>query len=338
MKDTIGYYVHHHGSGHRHRALALRAALRDLAGVEVTLLSSAEPPAAYDGEWVLLPRDDRATHVEDPDAHGHLHWAPRHDVGLRDRMAALSAWIGRARPRLLVSDVSQEVTLLARLHGVPVVSVVLPGQRTDAAHLLGLGVSDAVVGFWPAEAEEICPGLPADIRARLRRVGALSRFPPVEPGPDRPGNHRVTVLAGTGGDGFDAATLSGAAQQTPGWAWTVLGPGSWVSDPWAAIREADVVVSRAGQNSVAEIAAARVPAVLVPGARPHDEQVTTARVLAAGPWPVLVEADLPRSGWAQRLDAAAGLDGAGWSSWCDGSAAERFAGIILDLLEPAVAA
>jgi len=71
---------------------------------------------------------------------------------------------------------------------------------------------------------------------------------------------------------------------------------------------------------------------VVPGDRPHLEQRTTARVLADGPWPVLVEPAFPDSGWADRLATAAALDGAAWSSWCDGRAADRFAEVVDGLL------
>ena len=43
-------------------------------------------------------------------------------------MARLSAWIAESRPRVIVVDVSVEVALLARLFGIPVVSVALPGR------------------------------------------------------------------------------------------------------------------------------------------------------------------------------------------------------------------
>ena len=66
--------------------------------------------------------------------------------------------------------------MLARLHGVPVVSVVLPGDRGDTPHRAGLGLSSELVSFWPPSAHGMVRGLaPADA-ARLRCLGALSRF------------------------------------------------------------------------------------------------------------------------------------------------------------------
>ncbi|QGA07533.1 hypothetical protein GFH29_09135 [Nocardioides sp. dk884] len=118
-------------------------------------------------------------------------------------------------------------------------------------------------------------------------------------------------------------------RSAPGWEWQVCGPpGPWVADPHALVCDADVVITHAGQNAVAEVAAARRPAVLVPQDRPHEEQRVSAAAIGAGGWPVLVEETFPSDGWAARLERAAALDGRRWASWCDGAAAQRFAAVL----------
>ena len=324
----IGWYVHHHGRGHLHRALAVGTLLA-ARGEEVTLLSSLPRPVGWAGGWVRLERDD-AGPVADPTAHGRLHWVPVGDDGLRSRAVAVSAWLAACRPRLVVVDVSVEVALLVRLHGVPVVSVALPGRRGDEAHLLGLGVSDLLVAAWPASATGMLRDVPAPLLERLRPVGGLSRFPVREPGPRRPGPRRLVVLMGSGGHELDQALLADARRQTPDWEWTVLDgtPATWADDPFAVVADADVVLTHAGQNALAEVAAARRPAVVVPQIRPHEEQETTGAVLRRGPWPAVVLEALPEHGWAGLLERAARLDGRGWADWCDGHAASRFADLI----------
>jgi hypothetical protein len=158
----IGYYVHHVGAGHLHRATALA----DVLDVPVTGLSSLPRPAGWRGPWVSLPRDDHDAAASGVDANGRLHWVPTGDAGLRGRMARLAAWIDETAPSLLVSDVSVEVTLLARLHGVPVLGVVLPGDRGDQAHRLGLDVCDALVGLWPEGTPDLATGLTDAQRSR----------------------------------------------------------------------------------------------------------------------------------------------------------------------------
>ncbi|MDF2492882.1 MAG: hypothetical protein K0Q58_1460, partial [Microbacterium sp.] len=82
----IGYYVHHHGRGHLHRATAIAAAL----GIPVTGLSSLPRPAEWTGDWIELPLDldDRGPDAPDVTAGGRLHWVPLGVDGLRERMAA----------------------------------------------------------------------------------------------------------------------------------------------------------------------------------------------------------------------------------------------------------
>lgn len=323
----IGYYVHHVGRGHLHRAVSVAAAI----GGPVTGLSSLPRPEGWSGDWIVLPRDDEDRSPTDPTAGGTLHWAPLQDAGLRDRMGAISTWIRERRPAVLVVDLSVEVALLARLHGVSVVSVVLPGDRSDGAHRLAHAASSSLVAVWPESAWAMVSGMSEHDRARLRCVGGLSRFPMATPLPRRPGRRRVVVLGGAGGALDVPVSWDALRAQSPGWEWIVLGhgEGTWLADPSHLLADADVVVTHAGQNAVAEVAAARRPAVVVPADRPHDEQRTTAAVLRGSSWPALVERRFPADGWAERLERVAAYDGSAWARWVDGAAAERFAQVVL---------
>ena len=323
----IGYYVHHHGRGHLHRAISVAAATDAM----VVGMSSLPRPPAWIGPWIVLPRDDEGPEPIDASAHGRLHWVPEMDQGLTARMAEISSWIADVDPALMVVDVSVEVSLLARLHGIPVVTMVLPGDRRDSAHDLVHSVARRVVGAWPADVAGMVRGIDLH-RNHLTCVGGLSRFddrePPAPPagGDDR----RVLVLAGAGDAEGDAWDLSDVREQTPGWTWDVIGGGgAWIDDPWDLMCAADVVVAHAGQNSIAEIAAVRRPAIVVPQPRPFREQETMAAVLATdGRFPVTVCPELPTGGWAELLDRTAALDGSAWSGWNDGAGAARLADVI----------
>lgn len=338
----IGYYIHHRGRGHLHRAQALAAALDE----PVTGLSSLPRPEAWCGPWVQLGRDDTDPSPDAVTAGGQLHWVPRSDPGVRSRVASISSWLDRVGPRLVVVDVSVEVTLLVRLHGVPVVTIVLPGVRTDPAHLLGFGVSDALVADWPAsaDADAMTPGLPKDVADRITCVGAVSRFPVVHGdqtetagarAPRTPGPPRVAVLQGQGGGLLTSRTGDRLRALAPEWEWTgVGGPSPWLEDPTQVLRAADVVVTNAGQGSVADVAGLGRPAVIIPAERPFEEQAATARALASGDWPAIVLSDFPELGWPALLDRAAALDGTRWRDWCDGRAAARFADVVAGLPTP----
>ena len=313
----IGYYVHHVGRGHLHHALAVAPHLDD----QVVALSSLPREDTWPGDWVGLPRDDAGAHHLDPTAGGALHWAPVRHVGLQDRMAAIAAWIAANRPCAMVVDVSVEVGILARLMGVPVVTFALPGVRDDAPHRLGWDLADAIIAPWPAE----CRGLGASLRAfgdRTVFTGAISRFAPRTPSVPSNGN-RVLVLGGAGGDG------SVVLPELPGRTVTTLGPANWTPDPWAALCAADVVVTHCGLGALADVAAARKPAVVVPQRRPFDEQFATAAQLAEHRLAVVAqETPVSAADWDTVLDEAVRIGGARWEFWYPGDGARRAAAVV----------
>jgi Glycosyltransferase family 28 C-terminal domain len=329
----IGYYVHHQGVGHLTRARAIAARMDEA----VTGLSSIEEPAGWKGPWLTLARDDDDGPAPvDPVAGGALHWAPLGDDGLRERMAQIAAWAATARPRLVVVDVSVEVTVLLRSMGVPVVVVGMPGTRRDRPHQLAYRMATAILAPWPQDTPDLLEG-GERWAAKLRAVGAISRFDGREPtavGGGRAGARRVVVLSGRGGSGLTPEALEAARCATSGWDWTVLGPPGedWVEDPWPLVCGADVVVTHAGQNAIADVAAARRQAIVVPQDRPHSEQRALARVLARTGL-AAVEPTWPQAArWPALLEATAARDGARWERWtAGGGGAQRAAAVLTDL-------
>ena len=108
-------------------------------------------------------------------------------------------------------------------------------------------------------------------------------------------------------------------------------------DMAAVYAAADLVVSRSGASSVAELAAAGVPAVLVPlpGA-PGDHQTANARALAdAGAAVVVADGDLDGSRLAAEIDSLAAdpgrLDGMGRAARA--AARPDATGAVVDLIE-----
>ena len=110
--------------------------------------------------------------------------------------------------------------------------------------------------------------------------------------------------------------------------WVLAGAGRWMPDIEAALATAAVVVSHAGQNAVADIAAVRTPAVLVPCPRPHAEQEHLARALAGlGLAPVVPAAEVGSADWAGLVRAVRDTPPA-WERWCTDGAPDRAADII----------
>jgi len=297
-----GWYVHHHGRGHLTRFLAIR---RHLAG-PVTVLSSLEAPAHLpDGTtWLRLPRDDdampdgTALHDADPQAGGALHWAPLRHPGHHERMAVIAAACASGRFERFVVDVSVEVAVLVRLLGVPTVVVAQPGERDDEPHRLAYRAATRIVVPW-AEGLQTTPVLEAN-RERARWVGAISRFDERMPAA---GERLGPVLVLGAADG--PAPTPGAVH---------LDGAEWVDDPWALLSGSEVVVTAAGQNALADLAAAGARAVVVPQQRPFGEQRASAEVLARERLAVVLDAWPSAAEWPAHLERARALQ-PDWSRW-----------------------
>lgn len=347
----IGYYVHHQGRGHQHRMQAIAAALDE----PVTVLSSlsAPDPAV---EWIRLPADDSGSVFTEPTANGTLHWVPRHHSGLRTRMALIAAWIGTADPALVVVDVSVEVATLCRLMGVPTVVVAMRGDRSDRPHRSAYDGAHALLAPWSAEFAE--PTWPQSWRDKTFHAGAISRFagwtvptvpesvtaldPATVPtgferatmcgsmtAPSGTRRPRVLGLWGSGGDIDPVPAFEAARVASPGWDWrfAVGGTGRRVAagEVWELLAWADVVITHAGQNAVAEVAAAGTPAIVIADDRPHGEQAATAAVLHRAGLAIGLPSWPPAHRWPGLLTDALHRGGTGWTRWAPADAARRTA-------------
>ncbi|MEU0787693.1 glycosyltransferase [Streptomyces sp. NPDC006173] len=330
----IGYYIHHQGSGHLNRARTIAAN----STLSVTGLSTLRAPDDWPGPWIRLPADDDGEPGKfgDVTAGGRLHWAPLRHTGLRGRMAGIAHWIATATPRLFVSDVSVEVALLARLLGVPIAAVAMRGERNDPPHQMAYDLASLLLAPWPASLPE--PGWSAHWYAKTVYTGAFSRFDrrarlqAAKEATTREGPRQALLLLGSGGTDVSPGEVKAAQEATPGWQWTMLGglDGSWSADPWPALCAADVVITHAGQNALAECAAARRPAVVVPQERPFGEQTATGRALTRGRLAVVTPKWPNAEEWPSLLDQAHRLGGDGWTRWAPGDGATRAANALTE--------
>lgn len=343
--SRIGWYVHHHGSGHLGRLRAIAPHLDS----EVLCFSSFPEPAGLPANctWIQLDRDDTAEPEtggpladRDPTAGGLLHWAPLLHNGHRRRLTTIASVLEERPVSAFVVDVSAEVTLFVRLLGIPTVLITQPGTRDDTPHRLAFQAATTIIAPWPGELlrPDHLEGLP------VVYVGGISRFenrPTVDT--DRSG---VLVLGGAGGSDVTATSISDAAASTPGLGWTALGipasptPGhgtadvagarpaiTWSDDPWDDLARAQVVVAFAGQNSIADLATANVRAVVIPQPRPFGEQAQTAAALGRAGLAVVEPAWPAADAWPGVLDRAQALR-PDWSRWRTAGAAQRAAAAI----------
>jgi hypothetical protein len=130
----------------------------------------------------------------------------------------------------------------------------------------------------------------------------------------------VFLLWGSGGQGLPLAALEAARAATPGWHWEAAGVTSTKDEHtvWRELCAADVVVTHAGQNGVAEVAAARVPAVVVADARPFGEQEHTVRMLRHLGIGVGLDSWPSAAAWPRLLQQALDTGGQAWTNWSSG--------------------
>lgn len=324
MSVTVGFYAHHQGSGHLYRC---REIARHL-DADVTIFSSAPgadivlpldlpqpqgsqaqgPDSAAQGADSAAQRPNPAAQYADPDAGGTMHWAPLQVSGLTRRMAIVAQWIVEHRPAVFYVDVSVEVAVFIRLMGIPVVTLAMPGHRADPAHQLCYQQAAALIAAWP----DTLP-VPEHLqrwRHKLHLVGGISRLQPAAEQP-RSG---VVVLAGRGGVDF----LPDRPE------WTYLGGSRSVANPLDYLLRAEVVISAAGQNSIADLAVAQAAAVIVPQSRAFDEQHATAAAVAQ--LGLAVVATEPYD-WDAAIAQARSMQPQ-WSAWQVDGAAQRAAQVI----------
>lgn len=301
MTRPIGWYVHHQGAGHLHRARAVAAHLRRPCTVIGTLNG-----LDHEGLSVLDLPDDRPLHNDDgfsgrdgeadrPEA---FHYAPLNHPGLRRRMARIAEWAEATDPALLVVDVSVEVALFARLLSVPTVVVRLAGDRTDRPHLEAFRSAAAVLAPFPEALE--APQTPDWVRAKTVYAGFLG-----DTAPDRVSmDEDIAVVFGRGGDGGNLPALAAAARAVPNRRWQVYGPISghadvppnlqlhgWVSDIAARVAPAALLVGGGGDGLVALASALGKPFICLPEPRAYGEQTGKAKALKR------LDAAIVRDGW-----------------------------------------
>lgn len=323
---VIGYYVHHQGFGHLARAMSIGESLAE----PVTLLTSRAVPEPHPFiDVVVLPRDDDGGDQREPTAHGALHWSPHLDKGYGTRMGAIAQWVRDAQPAAFVVDVSVEVAVLVRLLGVPVVVMAQPGTRIDAPHQLMHRMADQIIAPWPETLREPCWLRPYG--SKTAYVGGISRF---DGRPREGGEHKdVVVLGGADGLGVGQDQIEQSLTGPPALTWRSLGASGcdWVADPWPHLIGADVVVTHAGQNCIADVAVATRPAIVIAQPRPYDEQIDTADVLRRHHLAIVAPSWPARQRWPTLLAQARLLDAQRWRLWEAEGAAGRAAAVIHDV-------
>lgn len=142
----IGYYAHHHGSGHCRQADKLAAllpiSLRDNFIVFTSLATDAYTFKTINDNQIirLRPEDEREDDVLPGRAGSYwqptsLHYSPVGNRDIQNRSLQLLNAIQEYNVDLMIIDVSVEVAMLCRTASIPYLYVRLAGIRNDAPHI-----------------------------------------------------------------------------------------------------------------------------------------------------------------------------------------------------------
>ena len=160
----LGYYAHHHGSGHCRQIDKLAALLPTEARQQLTVFTSVTSDAYMfaaidEAQVVRLPAEDeraddvlagRAGQYWQPAS---LHYSPVGNSDIQQRSHKILDTIYQRHIDLMIIDVSVEVAMLCRAASVPYLYVRLPGIRDDEPHLNAFAGALALVAPYPRRLE-----------------------------------------------------------------------------------------------------------------------------------------------------------------------------------------
>lgn len=304
MKFNLAFYVHHHGAGHFTRTAQI---ITRLTGYNITLLGSNLKPFAHllpkNIQVIHLPMDtqeDQDLYFQDGNTVDALHYAPLNVKGISDRVAMMTAFFRSAFPMVLVVDVSVEVTLLARLAGIPTIVMRQHGLRDDLPHLMAYQSAECLLAPFSSS---IAPLSEKWVEEKTIYTGGFSRFSQIKSNAEIP--HHVAVIVGSGGTSINTSFLEFLAISVPDFYFHIIGKiggkpiehahikyHGHLDEPKEVVDQCSMVIGNTGHNTVMEMASLNKRFIGIPEARPFDEQVDKANAISSIPGVCIV---LPES-------------------------------------------
>jgi len=344
----LGFYIHHHGSGHVMRAITIASSL---TAYHICFIGSNLGPyldqIPEHIKCIHLPLDLPDENDIQPKARAlsFLHYAPIGIAGIRERTAVLTATFKQYYPMLLVVDVSVEVTLLARLSGIPTVVVRQHGKRTDMPHLHAYESAELLI----APYAEAFASTDEDewIKAKTVYAGGFSKYgdnKPLSNAQEQPGH--IAILLGQGGTSLDTEFINHLATTCENYTFHIIGSSAeqhtllknnlighgQLKDPKVVLDQCQIVIGNAGHNTVMEMADLNKRFICIPEDRPFDEQLQKADLLAVkGYARVIYPGDLFAVNWPDELENA-GSTLPKWEGMINPDALQRIASAIQDTM------
>ncbi|WP_218353527.1 glycosyltransferase [Alteromonas lipotrueiana] len=336
---TLLYYVHHHGAGHLQRARTLIDALETQFAIIFVVANPAMqtklqhefghlPCECLPSKWAASPAFPDRTYDSAFEGVPCTSAATQRALTFVNLLSAYQA-------DLFISDVSAELSILARAAGVPVVMQRHSGEtHIDPTQVFAYQSASALYAPYPRHIED--PDF--EFIEKTRFLGFFSQL-----GAERQDAvRRGITLVSSKGEGVETILPTLQQLQLPIWVVGCEGESTsnvtflgYVNDISVHI-PTDVVVCSGGNNLLSELLLLGKKLIIVPQSRPYNEQVSKAAQLTkhnyAVTLPVTHIADV--SHWQQAVHNAASIDTSRVSALANPHAAEQFAALIKDLLCP----
>jgi len=294
MLYKVGFYIHHHGSGHIMRAITI---VKKMKNVEVTFLGSdlnpylsIIPPSV---KCIHLPLDvatESDINAVEDNHPSCFHYAPLNIKGIQERNNVLTHFFLEASPLVFIVDVSAEIALFARLCGIPTILIRQTGNRMDPAHTFAYESAELLIAPY---AKSMSSGNEEIFSPKTYYSGGFSRYTGI-PKLLNEVKGTIAVLVGSGGTSIDQHFLNILAAQCSEWTIHVLGDINCtdhvtpapnliyhgkINDPIDLLASSSIVIGNAGHNTVMEMADLNKRFICIPEIRPFDEQTEKAALL-----------------------------------------------------------
>ena len=317
MSMRLGYYAHHHGSGHCRQIDKLAALLPVDAKSQLIVFTSLSPDdysfSSLDKQQIIrLQAEDecaddvlkgRAGEYFQPAS---LHYSPVGNSNIQKRSHQILDTIYQHHIDLMVIDVSVEVAMLCRAASIPYLYIRLPGIRDDTPHLNAFAGALALLAPYPRLLEaNLTPEWVGkktlyldfinttqqkeltyhEFIRILEKLNTLNLKDWEEDAPTI-----ITVIKGYGGHEAIDMKLPELRRLLPNAFIISLGPinddmrchvdiAAQVNDVTPFIQHSDYLLMACGLNAVAQAYDYATPLVVLPDDRPHQEQEVMAQAL-----------------------------------------------------------
>ncbi|RYE57142.1 MAG: hypothetical protein EOP48_06465 [Sphingobacteriales bacterium] len=313
MKATIFYFVHAHGNGHRATFNLLYPELSAFFNV-IAITTNSEITRylhkKHDVQVLELPPKYPADFEIPHHTFSKAFEVTPYTIAPAERAKALAEAIECYKPKAFYCDGVPELAIMVRGMGVPVVLVHLPGNiMSDPTQVFAHELADHIIAHFPSFLEQenyqfafktfysgymsqySGHGLTCSNGSDTKNVAVLLGYD----------NYNVSILKNITKDQDTLFTIIGNKQAYDlGRNCKQLGHVKNISE--AIVGE--IVISAAGQNTIAELLSLGKRLILLPEPRPYDEQVVHANVLANKNVALLAQETFSSEQWQNLLQKA----------------------------------